>query len=102
MLRDTSAASTSSKSVVWAGAPPAAPSRTRNTAAQRADLIGLSLSDIEPRIGSRPPLRKGIAETAAKSHILGQGEGTMRIAQTRLAIDSAPPGDTDDPRGVVN
>src|SRR5712691_12154778 len=40
MLRDTSAARTSSRSVDWARAPPVKSNKTRKSATERADRIG--------------------------------------------------------------
>src|SRR5437868_5416463 len=64
MLRDTSAASTSSRSVLCAPTPPPKASRAaRKTAAVTADRIGRTPRHRRARIGRPAALRKGVAGT---------------------------------------
>src|SRR5438874_2443149 len=69
MLRDTSAASTSSRSVVCAPTPPAKASRAaRKTAAVTADRIGNPRRQ-RARIGPPAAPWKGVAGSAPQPHI---------------------------------
>src|SRR3984893_491552 len=90
MLRDTSAARTSSMSVFCARVLPEKINRARNAAAEIADLIGFP-----PDVGGEDTTGRpsgGRASPNAPSYPISSiPKGiTMRVAQTRLSIDTAP------------
>src|SRR5215470_11172620 len=89
MLRDTSAASTSRRSVVCAATLPSNADRASNSTATTAACIREILI-ISVRISRPTAPRKGVAGRRPQPHIFAGGTSIMHIAQTRLSIDTAP------------
>src|SRR4051794_40957646 len=89
MLRETSAARTSSRSVTCACAPGANPVKARKAAAETANRIPF-LFAMPVKISLAGLWRKHVEAGSLEHHIAGGKVSPMRIAQTCLTIATLP------------